>query len=409
MKKKKYIALIIALAMVFSVKNACFDVKAGENKVKDEETIETIQLSSVVENAYYPEITTDEQEWKVNDENEYEFPVNAGDNEWLELETHGEMMEACSVPEEVLEDASTDQLLEMVLDYPLLCDIYAYDTVEEGVAVVASRFNGFEELMSRDDFEEVVLDRYIETDVDDATSNQEEIFTDVTEIVVLEDILAQEEVIESYSDKKIEELIEAVEEKTEDKIEADTYYGNESTFYDVATNNGVIEELDIKELPELVDDAVSASATTTTVKTPKGTKVTVIKDSYKGDTWAASLTNQFRIAYPHAIILAKADNRYNCHSYAWYSASTTNRYWMNDPKPYVNDGSYKYVGTSPTASGQKVVYAYQKVPYDIWEHSAITVNKTGTLRSKWGQAPLMQHSVNYCPYVGNYVYIHYYK
>ena len=36
MKKKKYIALIIAFAMVFSVKNACFDVNLDSRKHDDE-------------------------------------------------------------------------------------------------------------------------------------------------------------------------------------------------------------------------------------------------------------------------------------------------------------------------------------------------------------------------------------
>lgn len=72
---------------------------------------------------------------------------------------------------EVLEAASTEQLLEMVLDYPLLVDIFLFDTVEEGIENVACDFNGFKELMSRPDFEKTVLERYITTDINDAASN----------------------------------------------------------------------------------------------------------------------------------------------------------------------------------------------------------------------------------------------
>ncbi|NCE63148.1 hypothetical protein D1159_00785 [Pseudoflavonifractor sp. 524-17] len=38
--------------------------------------------------------------------------------------------------------------------------------------------------------------------------------------------------------------------------------------------------------------------------------------------------------------LSRATPSYNCHSYAWYSQSISNNYWINDPKPYMNDGSY---------------------------------------------------------------------
>lgn len=392
MKRKKYIAFIAALAMAFSVKNICIDTLANNNYVA-EDVVETIQLSDVVEEAEYPEAATDSNEWVVNEESEYEFPIDENSSEWKEYDSHDEMIEACTIPEEVLQNASTEQLLEMVLDYPLLCDIYLYDTVEEGIAKVASDFNGFQELMSRADFEENVLGRYLTTDIKDATDNNEEIFTEVSEIVLLEDILAQKDVIDSFSDEQIDTLVDSVEEKTEKKMNNEAFEGNESTFYDVSSENGVIDELDIKDLPELVDDTVSGSGVYTTVKTPKGTKVSVYQDSYYGDQWALAIYNDVVKRYPQATCVGPADNRYNCHSYAWYKRSASNRYWMNDPSAYMSDGSYSYAGKSPK-KGQKVVYIYK----GAYEHSAIAVDDKNTLESKWGQGPIMKHNKDYSPY-----------
>lgn len=91
---------------------------------------------------------------------------------------------------------------------------------------------------------------------------------------------------------------------------------------------------------------VSTTALTTTVKTPKGTKVYVISDGYYGDKWAKAEDAEFKKKYPKATIIRSSDNRYNCHSYAWYNQGTNNRYWMNDPRAYVTDGSYAKITNS---------------------------------------------------------------
>ena len=45
-------------------------------------------------------------------------------------------------------------------------------------------------------------------------------------------------------------------------------------------------------------------------------------------------------SYPEAIYLSPATVKYNCHSYAWYWPAVGNLYWINDPSPYWEDGSY---------------------------------------------------------------------
>lgn len=408
--KKKNIITVLILSLLFSAQNVWRDADAKTEQEQINEVDKNIQLSEVVADVEYPDAVTNEQEWEVNKENKYEFPIDCEDGQWSQYGTHDEMLEACTVPDKVLEDATTEQLLDMVLDYPLLCDIYAFDTVEQGVAVVASRFNGFAELIDRDDFSDVVLDRYVDVDIQEGIKDTKENFSRVSEIVVMEDMLAQEDVVSDLTLQERRKLVEAVERKTKEKIDTNIFSENATTFYDVAIENGVKEQLGLEEFENPTHDKVRGSSNEITVKTPKGTKVTVYKYDYNGSSWATSVTDSFVKAYPWAKKLGNADNRYNCHSYAWYSASTSNRYWMNCPKFYVKDGSYKYVGTSPTAVGEKVVYRDQSfIPLDDWIHSGITVNTTGLIKSKWGAGPLMQHSISYSPYIGKFSTISYYK
>jgi len=408
--KRKCIVMFLIVSLFFSVGNIQEKANAKTQQEMTNREDRSIQLSKVVAGVEYPEAVTDEQDWKVNKKDKYEFPINCEKRQWSQYKTHNEMLEACTVPDEILENATTEQLLDMVLDYPLLCDIYAFDTVEQGVAVVASQFNGFAELIKREDLSDVVLERYIDADIQNGTKNLKENFNKVSAVVVMEDLLAQKDMISDLTLKEKEELANAIEEKTVEKKDRNIFYGNVTTFYDIAAKNGVKEELGLKDTKDLVHDEEQASSNKGTVKTPKGTKVTVYKYTYKGKSWADSVTNRYVKAYPHAKKLGDADNRYNCHSYAWYSASTSNRYWMNSPKPYVEDGSYKCIGNSPTAVGQKVVYKDQSyVPMDNWIHSGITVNTSSIIKSKWGQGPLMQHGILYSPYNGQFTTIDYYK
>lgn len=129
-----------------------------------------------------------------------------------------------------------------------------------------------------------------------------------------------------------------------------------------------------------------------TVYTPKGTPVYVFQ---RGEELTAedkrNMNAEMQTLYPNATRLADPTTNYNCHSYAWYSHSTSNTYWMNDPSAYMSDTSYISVNSS--YSGLTRVY-YQGV------HSAIRLAGNTKVRSKWGEYGLYSHNINYCPYSG---------
>ena len=63
--------------------------------------------------------------------------------------------------------------------------------------------------------------------------------------------------------------------------------------------------------------------------------------------------------YYTASVERTATTNYNCHSYAWYSTSSSNTYWMNDPSAYMTDGSYtKRTGNITVNSiGDRIYYS----------------------------------------------------
>lgn len=111
-----------------------------------------------------------------------------------------------------------------------------------------------------------------------------------------------------------------------------------------------------------------------------------------------STNNYYDAAYPNATRLRDSTTNYNCHSYAWYSQSTSNIYWIPAPESFLNDGTYLQ---TTYAVGDIIVYYNSN---GIPSHSGIITGKSSntlaglTVTSKWGSAGLYSHPGNHCPY-----------
>ncbi|MFH1693411.1 MAG: hypothetical protein ABH890_03945 [Bacillota bacterium] len=142
----------------------------------------------------------------------------------------------------------------------------------------------------------------------------------------------------------------------------------------------------------------------TYVYTPNSSPVLVFDSDSLTSAEVTASNNYFINTYPNATFVSDASGDYNCHSYAWYSSSTSNIWWMNKDylpysypgvKTYMNDGSYS-----------RVYSAYQatRVFFDTEDHSMKIYDAysnsiyNATLISKWGPGPVMIHTLTYSPY-----------
>ena len=111
-----------------------------------------------------------------------------------------------------------------------------------------------------------------------------------------------------------------------------------------------------------------------------------------------ALNAYYSTAYPGANRLSDPTKKYNCHSYAWYWASTGNYYWISNPNAYMNDGSYSKVSA---------IKVGDKTYWNNGSHSGIVagVGSGGTSNirfvSKWGSLGLYNHFLWDCPYSGS--------
>ena len=157
-------------------------------------------------------------------------------------------------------------------------------------------------------------------------------------------------------------------------------------------------------LPESsnISSAVQAEYATYYVKTPKGTNVEVYKFNYTDELDVQEkkrITQDIKDNFPNVQIIGNPTVFYNCHSYAWYLQSSGNKYWMNYPNSYMDDGSYSRVDFNSVRNNHKVFY-------EEGEHSGVvSQTNSDTLRikviSKWGKGPLVIHKIDDCPYTLN--------
>lgn len=274
-----------------------------------------------------------------------------------------ERITACQIPDDTINSMTTETLLNSVLDYPFMIDLLAYDTCREGFLNVYANFPALQKLLERNDLGNALKSRTLK-----GTSSN-----DILRNIYCTILISQPEIENKLSDFDANTLKEALE-------------GDNITLYENAQR-----------------EVVAPASAQSTLYTPNGTAVTVINNSGITDWSSAqkSALNQGVLdSYPSVYVISDPSKKYNCHSYAWYSTSTSNYYWMDDPSAYMTDGSYSDTGLS-------LIVAGDKVHWDDGSHSGIIsyVGQSGIgnikAKSKWGQLGVYDHYFSDCPYTGS--------
>ncbi len=285
----------------------------------------------------------------------YECPVEVGTDEWKTLSV-SEKYNLSYVDSEVAKHMTTDALLQTVVNYPFISEIYCYDSVNEGIEIVRDSYPPLNEFLGRDDATDVIFSHI--------------------NLVSENEIKSDEE----YKWFVTNRLLKYLRADTENEI-TPTYFIDPST-------------------GERADQ----------ITTPKGSFIIV----YANLTWddhdltyeeAYSISIEMEKSYGVEMIREPSPS-YNCHSYAWYSVKSNNPYWLNSPEKYIRDGSYV---PSAGSAGRKITYEMLNVaPHLRYVHSGI-VNADGTITSKWGCLGLFSHKIADCPYYMNSDAINYWK
>ncbi|AHF09819.1 MULTISPECIES: CHAP domain-containing protein [Dehalobacter] len=303
-------------------------------------------------------------------QNSFNFSMTPKSKEWKNYSSV-QLKEMLNIPLSTAEKMDTATLLKTVLDYPFMIDIFAYDNTTQGFEGLSLEFNGAAVLLQRADLTENLKTIYKNT---------------------IEKMMAVE-TKNNISDKEImqKKFMESlfVYPKVSNMLSQDEKYAI------VELSKQISNKFQTSPLV-MERTAVTAAAPGDIlgygyVYTPMLQQVLVLRLQDLTSADKASINASYDAAYPTATRLGTATYNYNCHSYAWYLASTGNTWWMNDPSAYMSGGGYTQV--TPPQAGDKVYWTNT--------HSGIVYSVNGsniTVTSKWGAAGLYRHPINDCPY-----------
>ncbi len=427
--KNKLLSKLISFALSFvMLVTMMYPISASANdEVADDSNLYR-EYREISDSDYYPD-----------DYIGYEYPVRPGTEEWAELSDHRAMVEACTIPEDVLAEMTTEELAQTILAYPLIADMFAYDNWYTGLDIVTDNFNGLEEFSNRTDSSSAIVDLYIEQelvsidDVDSVTAvlNGEETtdtlnanyntIKNVLYYMVMSTLLSDDTYSQKMTVNDKSDLLTVAMQKEKQLKNSDIYM--------LKTAGTLIEGSNISTTASysyLYQVGYTAGATgSTSLSGPNGSTVegftTVcyelwmcsdgVQRIYPNVVYAdiptsykTTLNNMYYDIYGISPV-GQPTVKYNCHSYAWYRQSTSNTYWINNISPYLNAASV--VSQMNTSVGDRVVYySSSDKTYSSPSHSAIITSYTNisssqrsfTLKSKWGMSGLYSHSLTNCPY-----------
>ena len=80
----------------------------------------------------------------------WDYPIKPGMEEWATLRTKKQMIDACQIPLEILNNSNTKDLVTICLNYPMFNDYLIFNNERKGICVMIQRFNGLMELSQRE-------------------------------------------------------------------------------------------------------------------------------------------------------------------------------------------------------------------------------------------------------------------
>lgn len=302
----------------------------------------------------------------------FEYVITPKSPEWKNFNVL-ELKDKLNIPKAEAASMDTETLLKVVLDYPFLGDIYAFNNPLKAIDLLAEQFNGLGVLLQREDLKDKLVDSYINSSdkimklKDHEKIDNEERYKHNYR----ESLLAYPIVFKKLSKTEKDNII-SKSKKVAKKIDKNPITLKEPATFGIAAAGDLIRY--------------------GTVSTPYWNPVSVMELVDMSASEKASADAYMDSRYPNATRLRSATYKYNCHSYAWYSTSTSNVWWMNYPSYYMTEGSYTQ---TTAASGRKIFY-----PTANLQHSGIisSVGSYVQVTSKWGAYGLYSHAENNCPY-----------
>ena len=155
-----------------------------------------------------------------NISNAYDFPIRPGDEEWKQLPSKKARLEACQIPDSILRKMCTYDLVKTYFNYPFLGDFFAFQYVKSALAKTRIEFNGFDELINRDNGAIKIVEKYENMDFGgiDSTWTEYEKFNHEVMFCYVEFTLSYDPILSKLNNIEKNELLKIAVNKYESKM-----------------------------------------------------------------------------------------------------------------------------------------------------------------------------------------------
>lgn len=338
-----------------------------------------------------------------------------GQSTWP-YENHQDMVDICQIPSTTLEQMPTHDLVQTVLCYPLLNDVYAYNDIDSGYDRIKADFQGLQELCTRSDRVECLYDwlRENRTNFVNRSESTGNAYVDHLKKMYRNRfmILALREEFFPEGMNDIDSVVENINEiLANDGVDLGENDGDRS--YSLVQFLGISGIVEVSTQTVYTPRGGPMSASTFTVEElwmcSDNVLRTIAFNNFSDDAKTAMKNSTYANYGLYPDSGREASIKYNCHSYAWYSTSSNNTNWVD----YFNSSGYVSVTLQNVNLNGIVVYCESHGgnvgPSTERKHSAVVHGKIYhpihyntvydlNMKSKWGMFGVYTHQFSNCPY-----------
>lgn len=321
------------------------------------------------------------REWYGKD-GKVECPILEDRKLWGTTVSYRERCRLFAIPQEIIDNCDTEELMQLVLQCDLNYIINMYGTFEEGMKIYYNSYNGLRKLMERNDCVEVVMEYYEDyqipkekefdysmipqnLSIDEANERAAKILKDDEyaqqinndtkvkyTINICEWILSQKNINCKLNSAMVQNIVEIVANKSCELEDTEFAESTEEYFLNSIVNNP--NQMQIYAPYIVLASSYSNSKLIVpkykTIYTAGGKMIILMKEknpTVKTYEQSMETLDRYREYVGKCVWLVEnATSAYNCHAFAWFTMIPTfskyaKTYQLNDPTPFMDDPKIK--------------------------------------------------------------------
>jgi len=153
----------------------------------------------------------------------WDYPVKPGTEEWDQLKTEDERIAAVQIPENILTELSSDEVIKLCVSFPLFGYFTAFNSSQEGFRIMLSRFNVFQHLLAKKNIGNGLLAIYKDAGMSgfEKLPYSNKFWTIKLDFIEL--VISQEEVILSLTPADRMDLVLEAKKKFSEKLKHESF------------------------------------------------------------------------------------------------------------------------------------------------------------------------------------------